>query len=148
MHQIYNPNKNDVLLGRGSFELNWEGTAFFRKIVRSFKFEYITAPTESKKKIAKAIVDIIYGLPGHFLKKDSKTSLWYEIGRKGALSKTKQALRNGAPKLVQKFNNSPIETDKKRKSHSHDGEESIEEDIIKVNFLTKISLNDFIAVTK
>jgi hypothetical protein len=38
--------------------------------------------------------------PGRFLKQDSATKLWYDIGEKKALDKTRQALREGAPELT------------------------------------------------
>lgn len=38
--------------------------------------------------------------PGRFIKQDPKTKLWYDIGKKAALAKTRQALREGAPELL------------------------------------------------
>ena len=38
--------------------------------------------------------------PGRFLKQDPQTKLWSDIGKKKALDKTRQALREGAPDLI------------------------------------------------
>lgn len=38
--------------------------------------------------------------PGRFLKQDPKTKLWHDIGKKAALAKTRQALREGAPDIL------------------------------------------------
>ena len=38
--------------------------------------------------------------PGRFLKQDPQTKLWHDIGKKAALAKTRQALREGAPELL------------------------------------------------
>jgi len=95
---------NDVLLGRGHFANKWKGNDFFRNIVHSFKRDYITSSNESKRQIAKTIVDIIYGLPGRFLKQDEETKRWIEVNEKDAIRKTRQALREGQPKLVKEIN--------------------------------------------
>lgn len=95
---------NDVLLGRGHFANKWKGNDFFRNIVHSFKRDYITSSNESKRQIAKTIVDIIYGLPGRFLKQDEETKRWIEVNEKDAIRKTRQALREGQPQLVKEIN--------------------------------------------
>lgn len=41
--------------------------------------------------------------PGRFLKQDDQTKLWYDIGEKKALDKTRQALREGAPEIVKEI---------------------------------------------
>ena len=38
--------------------------------------------------------------PGRFLKQDPQTKLWHDIGKKAALAKIRQALREGAPELL------------------------------------------------
>lgn len=51
------------------------------------------------------IVDEIRSLnpPGRFLKQDANTKLWYDIGEKKALDKTRQALREGAPDIMKEI---------------------------------------------
>ena len=41
--------------------------------------------------------------PGRFLKQDGATKLWYDIGEKKALDKTRQALREGAPDIIKEI---------------------------------------------
>lgn len=41
--------------------------------------------------------------PGRFLKQDPTTKLWYDIGEKKALDKTRQALREGAPEIMKEI---------------------------------------------
>ena len=41
--------------------------------------------------------------PGRFLKQDPKTKLWSDIGKKKALDKTRQALREGAPEMLKEM---------------------------------------------
>ena len=59
-------------------------------------------PKQQKGKFSKLIVDEVKARnpPGRFLKQDKDTKLWYDIGEKKALDKTRQALREGAPELM------------------------------------------------
>ncbi|KAL3786936.1 hypothetical protein HJC23_013271 [Cyclotella cryptica] len=41
--------------------------------------------------------------PGRFLKQDPNTKLWSDIGKKKALDKTRQALREGAPEMLKEL---------------------------------------------
>jgi hypothetical protein len=41
--------------------------------------------------------------PGRFLKQDPKSKLWSDIGKKKALDKTRQALREGAPEMLKEL---------------------------------------------
>lgn len=41
--------------------------------------------------------------PGRFLKQDPNTKLWSDIGKKKALDKTRQALREGAPEMLKEM---------------------------------------------
>ena len=58
-------------------------------------------PKPQKGKFSQLIVDEIKNRspPGRFLKQDPDTKLWYDIGEKKALDKTRQALREGAPDI-------------------------------------------------
>lgn len=48
------------------------------------------------------IVDEVKSLnpPGRFLKQDMSTKMWYDIGEKKSMDKTRQALREGAPEIM------------------------------------------------
>jgi hypothetical protein len=49
--------------------------------------------------------------PGRFLKQDNSTKLWYDIGEKKALDKTRQALREGAPEIMKELSGDDSEDD-------------------------------------
>ena len=49
--------------------------------------------------------------PGRFLKQDNNTKLWYDIGEKKALDKTRQALREGAPEIMKELNGEGVSDD-------------------------------------
>jgi hypothetical protein len=77
------------------------GNEYFRGLVRKHKIAYIACPKPQKGKFSRIIVDEIRNEnPGRFLKQDFETKLWYDIGDKKALDKTRQALREGAPELL------------------------------------------------
>jgi hypothetical protein len=96
------PHEHDVLSGRGNFVNYHAGNEYFRSLVRSHKIAYIACPKPQKGKFSRIIVDEIRNRdpPGRFLKQDAETKLWYDIGDKKALDKTRQALREGAPELM------------------------------------------------
>jgi hypothetical protein len=96
------PHDHDVLSGRGNFVNYHAGNEYFRSLVRSHKIAYIACPKPQKGKFSRIIVDEIRNRnpPGRFLKQDSETKLWFDIGDKKALDKTRQALREGAPELL------------------------------------------------
>ncbi len=98
---IATPCVNDVLCGRGKNVNNHPGNKLFQSAVKSVRVEYVRSQKRDKPKFAKCIVSNIQNLnpPGRFLKLDTSTGLWYDIGNKKALSKTRQALREGAPEL-------------------------------------------------
>eukprot|EP00537_Pseudo-nitzschia_pungens_P010946 CAMPEP_0172393320 /NCGR_PEP_ID=MMETSP1061-20121228/9212_1 /TAXON_ID=37318 /ORGANISM="Pseudo-nitzschia pungens, Strain cf. pungens" /LENGTH=598 /DNA_ID=CAMNT_0013124357 /DNA_START=18 /DNA_END=1814 /DNA_ORIENTATION=- len=99
---VKDPHAHDVLSGRGNFVNYHDGNEHFRKLVRKYKLEYVNCPKQQKGKFSKLIVDAIRARdpPGRFLKQDKDSKLWYDIGEKKALDKTRQALREGAPELM------------------------------------------------
>ncbi|CAJ1959413.1 unnamed protein product [Cylindrotheca closterium] len=102
---IVHPHDHDVLSGRGNFVNYHAGNEHFRGLVRKHKVDYVQCPKPQKGKFSKMIVDEIKSRnpPGRFLKQDGATKLWYDIGEKKALDKTRQALREGAPDLVKEM---------------------------------------------
>mmetsp|Transcript_26438 Transcript_26438/g.39094 ORF Transcript_26438/g.39094 Transcript_26438/m.39094 type:complete len:315 (+) Transcript_26438:149-1093(+) len=104
---IETPHKHDVLSGRGNFVNYHAGNEYFRSLVREHKVAYVACPKPQKGKYSQLIVDKISALdpPGRFLKQDNNTKLWYDIGEKKALDKTRQALREGAPDLLKEICN-------------------------------------------
>ncbi len=93
------PHSNDVLCGRGQVINAHPGNVHFRSIVNHLKLEYVMSKKADKKVFANVIVESIRSRnpPGRFLKQDKETKLWYDVGDKVALGKTRQALREGAP---------------------------------------------------
>lgn len=89
-----------------------DGNEYFRKLVRKHKLEYVNCPKQQKGKFSKLIVDEIKARnpPGRFLKQSKDSKLWYDIGEKKALDKTRQALREGAPELMNNGKPSKEET--------------------------------------
>lgn len=64
-----------------------------------------TTAKAQKATYSKIIYDEIRGMdpPGRFLKQDLTTKLWSDIGEKKALHKTRQALREGLPELLEEM---------------------------------------------
>lgn len=78
------------------------GNEHFRALVRKHKVAYVQCPKPQKGKFSKMIVDEVKSLnpPGRFLKQDMSTKMWYDIGEKKSMDKTRQALREGAPEIM------------------------------------------------
>lgn len=95
------PHANDILCGRGKTINAHLGNRQFHSVISNIKVEYIAATKENKKNYGKLVVQAIRSLnpPGRFLKKDKEDGLWYDIGEKKSLLKTRQALREKAPVL-------------------------------------------------
>jgi len=102
---IVKPGPNDVLSGRGNFVNHHSGNEQFRKLVKHHKEAYVACPKAQKAIYSKIIYDEIRSMnpPGRFLKQDSSTKLWNDIGEKKALDKIRQALREGAPELLKEL---------------------------------------------
>ena len=102
---ITEPNKNDVLCGRGGRINNHAGNVQFRYIIQAKKKQYLNLSTKKLEKahIAASIVHDIRTMmdpPGRFLKEDRVgLGLWFDIGDASAIKKTGQALREDAPDI-------------------------------------------------
>jgi hypothetical protein len=99
------PGRNDVLSGRGGNINNHFGNIQFRSFVEEEKKSYnLTTNKTVKSEISQSIIDKIHNLTpsGRFLKKDNSSTgngMWVEVTEALALSKTSQALREGAPTI-------------------------------------------------
>lgn len=109
---VITPHDNDILSGRGNFVNFHPGNEQFRAMVRKHKVAYVACPKSMKGTFAEMIVEEIKRLnpPGRFLKQDDTTKLWYDIGEKKALDKTRQALREGAPEIQKEISGDDIAT--------------------------------------
>jgi len=103
LKNIDTPDDSDVLSGRGNFVNYHPGNLMFRELVQQHKFAYVACPKPQKSGFAELIVAELRGLEARFLSRDEKTKLWYDIGDKKALMKTRQALREGAPDIADRL---------------------------------------------
>ena len=99
---IMKPHMHDVLCGRGHVSHNHDGNSYFRRLVKSYKNDYISSSKKQKKVFSIIIYEKIRKLdpPGRFLKFDATESKWRDIGKKKAIEKVRQALREGAPEII------------------------------------------------
>jgi len=96
---ITHVNKSDVLCGRGGETNHHPGNVKYRALVKRFQPLYIVSKRRDKPRIAEKIVHTIRQRGGRFLKKDSYSNTWRDVGNTKAREKTSQALREGAPEL-------------------------------------------------
>lgn len=107
--RIQDPSEYDVLCGRGGAINNHKGNIHFRSLVNDKKETYNSTNKANKTQISRDIITLIKISKGMFLEKeqvDSATAgktelsgLWVEVGYAKAMSKTSQALREGAPNM-------------------------------------------------
>lgn len=91
------PNCNDVKLGRGGGTNTHRGNKQLREKVEELFEEYNNRNEQgAKTAIAQGIIAAISKLipPGRFVKKESSSGRWYEVGNNEALEKTAQTFRN------------------------------------------------------
>jgi len=91
--------ESDVLCGRGGETNHHPGNITYRALVKRFQPLYIISKRRDKPRIAEKIVRTVRQRGGRFLKKDSNSSSWKDVGNTKAREKTSQALREGAPEL-------------------------------------------------
>jgi hypothetical protein len=90
------PHDNDVKCGRGKPAEVHEGNQWYLNEVAMRKATYVAARSRLEKRlVAEEIVALVNDRdpPGRFLKQDSGTKLWNEIGNDEAIAKAEQALR-------------------------------------------------------
>jgi hypothetical protein len=98
---ISKPHPHDVLAGRGASINQHPGNQYFRSLVKHLKNEYVVTPKSEKPQFAKLVVKHIRALkpPGRFLRQAKGSKEWTAMDDKGALDKTRQALREDAAKF-------------------------------------------------
>ena len=104
---VDSPRENDVLFGRGGNVYKHPGNQTFRSLVASNKAIYLTCSVDTKKKLAESIVLALetQDPPARFIQTDQTSGKWVIVDRRRAVSKTSQALREGAPDLRHVINN-------------------------------------------
>ena len=101
------PSHNDVFKGRGKGISSHPGNIQCRNIINGIREQYAFATSLIEKEIcAKRVLNEIQQMdpPGRFLSHDKNTNEWVEISENAALAKIRQALREGAPDLLNKKN--------------------------------------------
>jgi hypothetical protein len=92
------PSVNDVLCGKGKTCFNHPGNRRFRAIVGANLHRYQTAPNKIEKSaIVNEIVDIVRkhcSTMGGFVRPDTTTKRWFEIGDEAAREKVGQVIRD------------------------------------------------------
>jgi len=101
LNNINNPHDNDVLCGRGGGSQNHPGNDYYRNMISSNKYRYLSSNKLGKRGIALELVSVIYTMdpPGRFLEKNELNQTYDDIGEERAVVKVSQALREGAPNI-------------------------------------------------
>ena len=138
--RIRDPGPADVLCGRGGGINAHEGNAAFRELVKEQKRRYnLAAKKDEKAEISQTIVDHIKSKNGRFLQRDTSQPFatgggtkgwWVEITNDKAMSKTSQALREGAPSIRAKAADVPGSS-KSLKKRSLSSDEEVVHPIIR-----------------
>jgi len=118
----YNPDINDVLMGRGKKCFEHVGNERFRSLVASKLDEYSSATAKKDKtNILLSIVSQVRmrSPKGGFIKQDSTTGLWFEVGDFLAREKVSQAFRDALHNCYRSSN----EFKKKRKREQSNAKE-------------------------
>jgi len=93
----WKPGENDVVVGRGKRCYDHSGNIKFRRLVNMMMQEYIRAKTRNEKSIIiTALVDHVRRISPHggFVKHNSATGQFYEVGDLAAREKTSQTFRD------------------------------------------------------
>ena len=88
--QIFQPADNDYLFGGASTSKLHTGNKMYRKLVSEQKVEFMLSDRSNRNLLVKSLVRKwkTQDPPGRFLKRDTKTGLWYDVGDDRAKIKT------------------------------------------------------------
>jgi hypothetical protein len=93
---IETPRNNDILSGRGRTSWSHTGNQQFRSFVGTYLKQYTeTTSRNEKTRIVHLIYDEVIKSGGRFLKLDSNSNTWYQIGKLAAREKIGHTLRDG-----------------------------------------------------
>jgi len=94
--QVVVPHGNDILFGRGGNNNKHVGNERLRRMARENISVYKSATKKEKSQISRTIVNRIHSLKprGRYLKRETNSGLWVEVGEEVAREKTSQALRD------------------------------------------------------
>jgi hypothetical protein len=88
---ITNPEKSDVLCGRGGQINKHKGNIVYRRVVEFNKAVYKQVPKQQRCLVSQSIVQTVVNHGGRFLQQEQ--DVWKEIPFRRAVQKTSQALR-------------------------------------------------------
>jgi hypothetical protein len=95
----FHPGPRDVICSRGADCFNNPGNKYFRSKLGEHLEEYSRAPNKMKKGIiVSSIIDEIREHGGAFVRQDTGSGRWFEVGDRLAREKTGQALRSALRK--------------------------------------------------
>lgn len=109
--KIVEPNRHDVLKGRGYKIIFKKGNEYFRNLVNALRYEYVASPKQDKAHFAEKLHEHIRTLdpPGRFLKMSDDKQSYIEIPYDESLRKTSQALREEQPEIRRKIESGEVE---------------------------------------
>ena len=107
-HKTIEPHPHDILRGRGLGVQYHQGNINFRSLVKKYKRDYAIGDEATKNMCCFAVYNYIKSQnpPGRFLELDLRSQQWFEIKKRDAFRKIKQALREGAPTTRQNLKQS------------------------------------------
>jgi len=96
MSERIEPTENDILMGRGGKNNQHVGNEKLRDLARGRCEDYRMSSKKGKSYISRELVQRVREMepPGRFLKKDSVSGLWEDVGDEVAREKASQALRD------------------------------------------------------
>lgn len=116
----FTPGEQDVICGRGRKAFNHIGNERFRKLVESRLEEYSNASAKLEKSyiLSDIVCEVRQRSPqGGFVKRDSSSGRWYEVGDFLAREKTSQAFRDA---LHDQYKSSNTAKKKRRQAEHYD----------------------------
>jgi len=101
-NQEIQPHENDILMGRGGKNNQHVGNEKLRSLARLESKKYRMASKSGKSCISRNLVQLVRCMspPGRFLKKNSTTGIWEDVGDNVAREKASQALRDAVSILI------------------------------------------------
>lgn len=88
--KIEHPSDNDFLLGEAATSKAHAGNKKYRRLISKRRVEYMLSDGSHRRKIVSSLVRKWKSQdpPGRFLKRSTKTKLWYDVGDDSAKEKT------------------------------------------------------------
>lgn len=119
------PGENDVICGRGRKAFSHIGNERFRRLVEGRLAEYSSASSKLEKSyiLSDIVVEVRQISPnGGFVKRDTQSGRWYEVGDFLAREKTSQAFRDALHDQYKSSN-----TAKKKRRQAEQADRSIQD---------------------